>query len=290
MIKMIIPFIKMHGAGNDFIVVDESRKVLIPKDDKPSFVKRVSDRHFGVGSDGVIFVQRSGECDARFIFFNPDGSLAEMCGNGVRCFAKYVYESGLARKNPLRVESSAGECLLDLSIEGDMVVEVRVDMGKPRLKRRDIPVSGDPDSDFINQRIDVGGDSYVITAVGMGNPHAVIVCEDVDDVDVVAVGGRIRRYTDLFPNGVNVSFIQNVGGNEFRIRTYERGVEDETLACGTGISASAVAAAVNEIIDPGKEVIFHALGGDLKVELKNDRAYLTGPVEEVFRGELSFDE
>ncbi len=292
---MKIRFLKMQGAGNDFILIDEFQMTLISEERKPTFVKKISDRHFGVGSDGVIFVQKSKKQDAKFHFFNPDGSIAEICGNGLRCFAKYLYESGIVKKNFMSIETNAGTVKIKLIINKNsknksMVSEVRVDMGKPRLKRGEIPVSGKPDTEFINQEVRVNDKLYKITAIGMGNPHAIILCNNIDDIDVVDTGRRIRYDKGLFPNGVNVHFIEKVGDNEFKIRSYERGVEGETLACGTGICASAVAVAIGGIINPEREIIFHAKGGDLKVELKDDRVYLTGDANEVFRGEIYFSD
>jgi diaminopimelate epimerase len=290
---MKIPFRKMQATGNDFILFDEYRKILIPEEDKPGFVSKVSDRHLGIGSDGVIFLQKSRVCDVKFTFYNPDGGKAEMCGNGIRCCAKYVYEQGISRKKSIRLETFAGIVVADLILEDGKVREVRVDMGAPRLERGEIPVSGNPGERFIDQRAEVDGNVYRITAIGMGNPHAIILSENLEDVNVREIGGDIRFHTELFPNGVNVHFIQKIGDNEFRIRSYERGVEDETLACGTGICASAVAAVLNGIADKNKSIKFHAPGGLLKVEFEiNDggirRILLTGPAEEVFSGEIVY--
>ncbi len=286
---MEIPFVKMQGAGNDFILIDEYSHIVVPESEKPSFVSKISGRHFGVGSDGVVFIQESDRADARFVFYNPDGLRAELCGNGLRCFAKYVYESTIARKNPIQAETDVGFLELELELAGGRVRQVKVDMGVPRLERENIPVTGEPEARFIDEKVEINGESYRITAVGMGNPHAILFYDDVEDVDLLRVGREIRNHILLFPKGVNVHFVEKKDVNEFRIRTYERGVEDETLACGTGICASAMAAAVNNKADRNKEMLFHARGGDLMVEFRGENIYLTGPVEEVFRGQLSVD-
>ncbi|RLI88645.1 MAG: diaminopimelate epimerase [Candidatus Altiarchaeales archaeon] len=290
---MKIPFTKMQGTGNDFVLIDESKKILISEEDKPEFVSRISDRHFGIGSDGVIFVQRSRKYDIRFSFYNPDGTKAEMCGNGIRCFAKYIYENGILRKERIEIETLAGLIVAELLVESGRVREVKVDMGVPRLERGDIPVSGDPKKRFIDQLVEIDGDLYRITAIGMGNPHAIIFSENLEDINVREIGKNIRGHTDLFPNGTNVHFVQRIENNEFKIRSYERGVENETLACGTGICASAVAAVLNKIADKDKPIKFHARGGNLRVEFKTmnekiEKIFLIGPVETVFSGEIEY--
>lgn len=291
--RVRIHFIKTQAAGNDFILVDEFRQVVVSEEGKPEFVAKISDRHFGVGSDGVIFVQPSEDYDARFVFYNPDGSKAEMCGNGMRCFIKYVYEHGIARKQKITVDSPNGVMGAEPLVEDGVVKEVRVDMGAPYLRRKDIPVSGSPEDTFVDQEVKVNEGIYRITAVGMGNPHAVVFSDDLENINVREVGGRIRSMRGLFPNGVNVHFVQKFRENEFRIRTYERGVEDETLACGTGICASAVAAVLNKLADRKKPLIFHSLGGDLRIEFQLEEGdiigiFMAGPVEEVFSGEIEY--
>jgi diaminopimelate epimerase len=285
----LVSFVKMHGAGNDFIVIDEWGKELVSGAKKPSFVSKVSDRHFGVGSDGVIFAQKSKIADANFVFYNPDGSRAEMCGNGIRCYAKFLYEKGYVQKKCMLLETLAGIKEAELKVQKGMVIEVKVGMGRPQLRRGEAQVAGSPSGMMVAERVpELGLD---ITAVGMGNPHAVVFVDDVDSVDVSSVGSRIRHYKKLFPKGTNAHFVQKTGMNEFRIRTYERGVEDETMACGTGICASAVAAVLNKKADPKKPILFNARGGELKVELelKGDeiiQLYLTGPAVEVFKGRI----
>ena len=286
-------FTKMHGTGNDFIVVDEWEGESVPPRQKADFVRKACDRHFGIGSDGAIFIQKSKTADANFVYYNPDGSRAEMCGNGIRCLAKYVHEHGRVRKDVMVVETLAGLKTLALKAAGGIVKSVRVDMGRPQITRGEAQVAGRRNETFVRQKVKIAGRAYTLTAVGMGNPHAVLYVKDVDNVDVRGGGTAIRYHRKVFPNGTNVHFIEKVGENEFRIRTYERGVEDETLACGTGICASAVAAVLNKKADIGKPMLFHARGGDITVELEGTRddirrAYMTGPVEEAFTGKISF--
>ncbi len=272
-----IPFRKMHGTGNDFILVDEFNHILVPEEKKPEFVARICKRNFGIGADGMIFVQHSNELDAKFSFYNPDGSKAEMCGNGIRCFAKYVYEHTLLQEKTLEVETLAGKIVPELTVVDGVVTEVRVDMGRPEVG-------------FVDKEIEVEEDSYNVTSVSMGNPHAVLVYDDVDAVDVVGIGRAIRNFTGEFPSGTNVHFVQKIKDGEFKIRTYERGVEGETLACGTGISAAAVTIWLKKL-SGRKEFLFHAKGGDLRIELNVDgkkvsKVFLIGPAEDVFTGEV----
>ncbi|MCG2783077.1 MAG: diaminopimelate epimerase [Candidatus Altiarchaeales archaeon] len=272
-----IPFRKMHGAGNDFILIDEFNHILVPEEKKPEFVARICRRNFGIGADGVIFVQHSDKLDAKFSFYNPDGSKAEMCGNGIRCFAKYVYEHTVLQKEKLKAETLAGKIVPELTVKNGIVTEVRVDMGRPEVG-------------FVDKEVKVDGDSYNITSVSMGNPHAVLFYDNVDAVDVTGIGRAIRNFTGEFPSGTNVHFVQKISDKEFKIRTYERGVEGETLACGTGISAAAVSVWTKKLTN-SKKILFHARGGDLGIELdikdgKVDRVFLIGPAEDVFTGEI----
>ena len=240
-------------------------------------------------------MRKSSTADARFHFFNPDGTVAEMCGNGIRCFAKYLHDRGLVRKREMRIETLAGVKVVSLRIAGGAAVEATVGMGAPQVRRGEAQVSGDPGGVMVNEKLVFGGLSYGVTAVGMGNPHAVVFVDDVDAVDVPSVGRIIRSSKTVFPNGVNVHFVQSSGVNEFRIRTYERGVEGETLACGTGICASAVAAVLNGRADAAKPLMFHARGGDIKIALEMEghavkAVYLTGPAETVFEGAYDYVE
>lgn len=276
---MKLKFTKMHGAGNDFILINEFDEILIPQEKKPQIVAKISNRHFGIGSDGVIFVQKPGKEDIKFSFYNPDGSVAEMCGNGIRCFAKYVYEKGILKKERMNVETLAGTLVPELTVKDGTVNLVKVDMGTPKVE-------------FLNREIEIGENKHVISSVSMGNPHAVLSCTDVEAVDVIKTGREIRNHTAVFPKGTNVHFVEKTGRNEFKIRTYERGVEDETLACGTGICASAVACALNnKVANKFGEILFHAKGGDINVllefkEREVAKVYLIGGADYVFEGEI----
>jgi len=183
-----VPFVKMHGAGNDFIVIDEYSGQLISERDKPAFVARYCRRHFGVGADGMIFVQKSPSADARFVFYNPDGSRAELCGNGIRCFAKYVYERGLVKKQNMNIETSAGMKNVEVFLSDGKVSSAKVDMGVPGIE-------------FTAKEVEVSGLINRVTSISMGNPHAIVFVDDVDAVDVVSVGRRLRNLTELFPGG-----------------------------------------------------------------------------------------
>jgi len=271
-------FVKMHGAGNDYIYVDCTEEEL----ENPNEVaRRVSDRHFGVGGDGLILICRSEFADFRMRMFNPDGSESEMCGNGIRCFAKYVYDKGLTRKETLRVETLAGVMKLDLFVERDRVKKVRVNMGRPRLERRQIPMKG-PEGRVIDEPLTVDGETYRITAVSMGNPHVVIFVDDVDKAPVAAAGPKIENH-QAFPERTNVNFVQILSRREARQRTWERGT-GETLACGTGASASLVAGCLNEKLEA--EAVINVLGGRLEMVWgDDDNVYMTGPAATVFEGE-----
>jgi diaminopimelate epimerase len=291
--QMDVRFTKLQGSGNDFVLVDEWMGKVISDDVKGDFVRRICARHFGVGSDGAIFVSKSKVSDVDFIFYNPDGTRAEMCGNGIRCLAKYVHDAGYVKKKIMDVETLAGIKKIELVVVEDAVLEVKVDMGAPQIKRGVAQVSGNPEDTFISQRVMVHGFEYNITSVGMGNPHAVLFYDSIDYLDVKNIGSRIRHHSPLFPHGVNVHFIAPAGDNEYLIRTFERGVEDETLACGTGICASAVAAVLNGRGDISKPLLFNARGGVIKVELEGTptdirKAYLVGPAETVFTGSFTY--
>jgi diaminopimelate epimerase len=290
---MIVEFTKMHGSGNDFIFVDEWHERVIPEGRRRDFVRLACDRHFGIGSDGLIFVEKSKSHDASFVFYNPDGSRAEMCGNGIRCYAKYLFEKGHVREHIMGIETLAGVKDVELTVVEDAVLDVKVDMGAPQVRRGEAQVSGNPEALMVSEEVSIGGDSFHITAVGMGNPHAVLFVRNLEEIDVRRVGALIRNHTQVFMNGVNVHFMREEGANEFGIRTFERGVEDETLACGTGICAAAVAAVLNKKADINKPAYFNARGGRVRVDLEGThddirRAYLIGPATEVFSGEFEF--
>lgn len=283
----MIHFTKMHGLGNDYLVVDAMQES--PSESKLSaLAKALSDRHFGVGADGLILVLPSRAADFRMRIFNSDGSEAEMCGNGIRLFAKFVYERGHTKAKDLEVETLAGIVRPRLRVRGGRVTGVRVDMGEPRLARSEIPMKGTDQEQVVNERLRVGGRRFHITAVSMGNPHCVMFVEDVDRARVGEIGPAIERH-DLFPKRTNVEFAQVVGDGHIRMRVWERGA-GETLACGTGASAMLVAAVLNGL-SPRKAVV-HLRGGDLKVNWnpENNHVFIEGPAAEVFTGETRLDE
>ena len=279
-------FVKMHGAGNDYIYVDCFEQESPHQPSK--LAVQVSDRHTGVGSDGLILMAPSERADARMHMWNADGSRGEMCGNGVRCVAKYLFESGIARRPALRVETDRGVLTLDLEISAGLVHRVRVNMGRPILNAGAIPttLAGDPP---VRARLDVdvsrGTDCVErleVTCVSMGNPHCVLFVDELDDSRVRILGPRIEHHS-AFPNRVNVEFARLLSPREMRVRVWERG-SGETLACGSGACAAAVAGRLTGATDA--EVAVHLPGGTLDVEIADDGdVFLTGPAEEVFRGE-----
>jgi diaminopimelate epimerase len=272
-------FTKMHGCGNDYIYVDCFTEPF-PQD--PSALSRaVSDRHFGIGGDGLILICPSEEADARMRMYNVDGSEAEMCGNGIRCVAKYVYDHDIVRKPKLRIETLRGILTLDVEVSGGKVQRVRVVMGEPILEAGRIPTTlpGDPPK---NATLVVNGNSYSVTCVSMGNPHCVQYVSDVDGAPVTIVGPLIE--TDPhFPQRTNVEFVHVLSRGELRMRVWERG-SGETWACGTGAAAVAVASALTGRTD--RRLLAHLRGGDLDLEWAADgHVYVTGPAVEVFTGE-----
>ncbi len=273
-------FTKMHGAGNDYVYVNAFEERL--PDDIPALARAVSDRHFGVGSDGLILICPSERADARMRMFNADGSESEMCGNGVRCVAKYVYDHGIARKDELHIETGRGVLTLQVFPEQGRVERVRVDMGAPILNSADIPTTlpGDPP---VKVPLDVAGRRIEVTCVSMGNPHCVTFVDEITDEWVHGVGPQIETHP-AFPRRVNAEFIQILSPREMRMRVWERG-SGETLACGTGACAATVAAVLNGLTE--RTVLCHLPGGDLTLEwpAPAGSVFMTGPATEVFSGE-----
>jgi len=276
---MKIPFTKMHGAGNDYVYVN-GFALQIP--DPAALARVVSLRRKGIGSDGLILVQPSSVAAVRMEMYNADGSRGEMCGNGIRCVGKYAWEHGLARENPLRVETDAGIKTLELEISNGKVRSVDVDMGKPILDPARIPVRFDA-ATVIDAPLEVGGEIHRVTCVSMGNPHCVLFVSDVDELDLAAVGPRFEHH-ERFPKRINTEFVQVLSPTEVRMRVWERG-SGETAACGTGACAAAVAAAVTR--RTGRRVRVHLLGGDLDIDWRSDdHVSMRGEAVEVFTGEL----
>jgi diaminopimelate epimerase len=269
----------MHGAGNDYVYVDCFQESV--PGDLPALARRISDRHFGVGGDGLILIHPSDQADARMQMFNADGSEAEMCGNGIRCVAKYVYDHDICRRDTLRIETAAGVLSLEVETERQSVVRVRVDMGEPVLDAERIPTRL-PGSPVVNRNVTFGGRNLAVTCVSMGNPHCVIFVDQLDDDLVLGCGPQIE--TDAhFPERVNVEFVQIQSRGEVHQRTWERG-SGETWACGTGASAVCVAGVLTGQTD--RTILNHLRGGDLQLHWSeaDNHVYMTGPAEEVFTG------
>lgn len=275
-------FTKMHGIGNDYVYVDcFSEKIEHPEE----VARFVSDRHFGIGSDGLILIKPSKVADFEMAMYNADGSRGEMCGNGIRCVAKYVYDKGLTDKTKIRVETLAGIKQLDLTVENGQVTLVKVNMGSPILNPEQIPVVAQGEQ-VVNEPIEVDGTTYHMTCVSMGNPHCVIFLkEDIKKEFLIEkIGSKFENHP-RFPRRINTEFVNVVDKHTLNMRVWERG-SGETLACGTGACATAVAAVLNGLTE--EEVTIHLLGGDLKIawDRTENLVYMTGPATTVFEGEI----
>jgi diaminopimelate epimerase len=273
-------FVKMHGLGNDFIVVDEFN--VQSGRDYNKLAPMLCDRHFGIGADGIVIVLPSDIADARMRIINADGSEAEMCGNGIRCFAKYVYESGAIKRHVLSVETLAGIIKPELFVEGGEVQKVKVDMGKPDFDPGAIPAFM-PGTRIVERPLEVDGRPYAVTSMSMGVPHTVIFVDDVDKMDIIGLGSKIEKHP-VFPKKTNVNFVEVLNDYEIKVRTWERGA-GATLACGTGSCASAVAAATTG--RTGREVTVHLMAGQLEIRwAEDDTVFMTGPATKVFQGDI----
>jgi diaminopimelate epimerase len=269
----MIPFTKMQGIGNDFVMVDVIRDGL-PEGDLAGLARKVNDRRFGIGGDGLILIEKGNEAPFRMRMFNPDGSESEMCGNGIRCFARLLKDHGHTTDDEIKVETGAGILTLNLQPDG----QVKVDMGEAKLKRGEIGMTGPADETFTDGAVD---EILRGTAVSMGNPHLVIFVPDVSKVELDVVGPHLEHHP-LFPKRTNVHFVQVVERSTLIQRTWERGA-GITQACGTGACACAVAAAETGRAD--RQVLVHLPGGDLNIEYRdNRRVFMTGPAETVFTG------
>jgi diaminopimelate epimerase len=273
-------FTKMQGCGNDYVYVDCTKEQL---DHIPETAIKISDRHFGVGSDGLILIKQSETADFMMDMYNNDGSRGKMCGNGIRCVAKYVYDNGLTDKKHLTIETLSGIKELDLTVEDGKVTWVTVDMGAPITKASLIPVISEKEL-LIKEPIIIEDTQYEITCVSMGNPHAVVFVEDTDELKLETIGPSFEHH-EMFPERVNTEFIQILDRGQIKMRVWERG-SGETLACGTGACASVVACILNGYTD--HEVTVSLLGGDLKIRYdeKQNTVFMTGPAVKVFDGEF----
>lgn len=276
-------FTKMHGLGNDYVYIDGVNQDLGVYD-LPELSRILSDRHFAVGGDGIILILPSQTADFHMRILNSDGSEAEMCGNGVRCFAKFVYEHGLTNQTELVIETGAGLIKPSLTVENGKVTWVRVDMGEPRLTRAEIPMAGEAGAPAQGIEISLSDASYRASCVSMGNPHCIIFVDEITDAMVLGHGPLLETH-ELFPRKTNVEFVQVLSPSDVRMRVWERGA-GETMACGTGACATSVAAILAG--HTGREVTVHLLGGDLKIEwAENNHIYMTGPATEAFNGEVT---
>lgn len=277
-------FTKMQGLGNDYVYVNCFEEKI---ENPPAVARYVSDRHFGIGSDGLIMINPSEVADFEMEMYNADGSRGEMCGNGIRCVAKYVYDYGLTDKTQISVETLGGIKYLDLTVEDGKVVLVKVDMGKPELKSDLIPIISENEK-VIDEPIEVDGQVYHMTGVSMGNPHTVIYVDDVKNLDLEKIGPKFENH-ERFPKRINTEFVHCIDRNTVEMRVWERG-SGETLACGTGACAVAVASILNNLTDT--RVTVKLLGGDLQIEWdqKKNHVFMTGPAKVVFGGVIDITE
>ena len=276
-------FTKMHGIGNDYIYINSFEEKIVP-DEMTEEIIAMSDRHKGIGGDGVIFILPSEVADVRMRMFNADGSEGKMCGNGIRCVGKYVYNKGISHNNPLMVETESGIKKLDLEIVDGKVATVTVDMGCPSLVPTDIPVKLGVDK-VVNYPLKINDNEYFITCVSMGNPHCVIFTTNVDNIDLEKIGPLFENHP-LFPERVNTEFIEVIDDTTLKMRVWERG-SGETLACGTGACASVVAAVYNDIVKKNEEIKVILKGGDLYITFDDERVIMRGGATEVFTGEYN---
>ncbi|MDO4339727.1 MAG: diaminopimelate epimerase [Eubacteriales bacterium] len=275
-------FTKMHGIGNDYVYVNCFEETV---KNPPAVAKFVSDRHFGIGSDGLILIKPSDIADCEMDMYNLDGSQGAMCGNGIRCVAKYVYDYGITNKTSISVATKSGIKYLDLAVKDGKVSMVKVNMGTPILDAKQIPVVSEAEQ-VIDAPLEVDGKVYHITAVSMGNPHAIVYIEDVDGLDIEKIGPKFENNV-VFPDRVNTEFVKVLDKHTVQMRVWERG-SGETLACGTGACAVAVASILNGHVDGSAPVTVKLLGGDLQIfwNRQENLVYMTGPASVVFDGEI----
>lgn len=276
-------FTKMHGCGNDYIYIDCFKETVA---NESELAVKLSDRHFGIGGDGIILIKKGMKADFEMVMYNADGSRGAMCGNGIRCVAKYVYDNGYTDKTSFSIESMGAVKYIDVTVENGKVILAKVDMGAPILKAADIPVNSDNEK-VISEKITVADREFNMTCVSMGNPHAVMfIDEHPKDFDLDFYGAKFECNTDVFPNRVNAEFAKVIDRKNIEMRVFERGT-GETLACGTGTCATVVAAILNGYVD--NDVTVHLIGGDLQIQWsgkEEDSVFMTGPAATVFTGEI----
>lgn len=275
---MKLKFTKMHGCGNDYIYFNCFNQII--ENPGPLSV-RLSDRRYGIGGDGIILICPSEIADAKMRMFNLDGSEGKMCGNGIRCVGKYLYDNNIVKKPEIRIETLSGIKILKVFERNGKAEFFTVNMGKPELLAEKIPVNLNLEK-VINYKVNFSGTDYRITCVSMGNPHCVVFCDDIESLDLEKIG-PIFENSKLFPEKVNTEFVKVVDRETLSMRVWERG-SGETLACGTGASAAAVAAILNDFCEKNKEITVKLKGGILKIKYADDTVYMTGNAEEVFEG------
>ncbi len=277
-------FTKMQGCGNDYVYVNGFTEEI---KDKPAFVRAVSDRHFGVGGDGAIFINPSDVADFEMEMYNADGSRSEMCGNGIRCVAKFVYDKGMTDQQQISIVSAGQIKYLDLDVKEGKVANVKVNMGEPVLRAKDVPVISTME-ESVDEPIMVQGTEYRMTCVSMGNPHAIVFMDDVANLEIEKIGPYFENH-EVFPNRTNTEFVEVVDRSHVNMRVWERGT-GETLACGTGCCATVVACVLNGLTD--NQVTVKVLGGEIFIEWdrENNLVYMTGPATTVFEGEFPWEE
>lgn len=270
----------MQGLGNDYIYINcFSEKVVNPSE----MAKILSDRHFGIGSDGLVLIMPSETCDFKMRMFNSDGSEAEMCGNAIRCVGKYVYDNGMTQKTVIKIETLAGVKILNMKVEDEKVAMVKVDMGEPVLQPSRIPVDSEGEL-FVSRPVLIDDKEFKVTCVSMGNPHAVAYVENVDKFPLEIIGPKMEN-NSLFPKRINAEFVEVLDRNTLKMRVWERGA-GETLACGTGACAVLVSSVLNGVSE--RRAVVKLLGGDLIIEWNesDNHVYMTGPATKVFDGEI----
>ena len=280
-----LKFSKMHGIGNDFPIINEFEGEVIPEADKPEACRILCHRNFGVGGDGVLFVEPSDVADIGYRMFNPDGSEAEMCGNGIRCFGDFVYRKGILKQEKMTVETKAGIKTIEITLNGDEPELFKVDMGTSTFKTPKIPMISD-EEEFIDAKLDVLDTTFNVTAISVGNPHAIIFVDDVESIDIDKYGPAIEAH-EVFPEKINVHFVEVISENEGKMITWERGA-GVTLACGTGATSTAISGYKLGLF--GENILLHLPGGDLNFTVyeKDDElgAFMQGPAELVYDGEF----
>ncbi len=274
-------FTKMHGCGNDYIYFNCITDKEVQNPNEVSI--KLSDRHFGIGGDGIVMILPSENHDATMRMFNADGSEGKMCGNAIRCVAKYIYDNGICKKNPLKIDTLSGVKTLYLTTENDLVKSVRVDMGAPILSAKEIPVITESEQ-FISEKIEVEalGREFVGTCVSMGNPHLVIFCDEVASLELDKIGPSFEKH-EIFPENVNTEFVKVIDKNTLEMRVWERG-SGETLACGTGTCATVVAAVLNGFCEKNTDVTVKLLGGELVINYTDETVFMTGTCDKAFDG------